>query len=69
MLSLMTRLLEELVRECQKFAPAFASIMQEARTLDMFYMPTRYPNGLGANLLLRSSMKRRMQNGVRAPQS
>lgn len=48
--SIMTHLLKELVRECQKFDPAFASIMQEARTLDMFYIPTRYPNGLGGEL-------------------
>ena len=48
--SIMTHLLKELVRECLKLDDAFQSIAQEAKYLDMFYIPTRYPNGLGGEL-------------------
>lgn len=48
--SIMTHLLKELVRECLKLDNAFEAITHEARNLDMFYIPTRYPNGLSGEL-------------------
>lgn len=48
--SIMTHLLKELVRECSKLHESFNAVMSDARTLDMFYIPTRYPNGLGGDL-------------------
>jgi hypothetical protein len=34
------------VRECVKLDPAFKELDDDARLLDQFYIPTRYPNGL-----------------------
>lgn len=48
--SIMTHLLKELVRECARFEAAFNQLAQEAKNLDMFYIPTRYPNGLSGDL-------------------
>ena len=33
-----------------KLERAFAAVRKDARTLDMYYVPTRYPNGLGGDL-------------------
>lgn len=35
-----------LAQECQMEDPRFAVIARECGRLDMFYIPTRYPNGL-----------------------
>jgi HEPN domain-containing protein len=43
-------MLKELVKEYPKIDESFNAIMNEARNLDMFYIPTRYPNGLGGDL-------------------
>jgi HEPN domain-containing protein len=48
--SIMTHMLKELVKECSKIDDSFQMVINEARTLDMFYIPTRYPNGLGGDL-------------------
>jgi len=48
--SIMTHMLKELVNECIKHDESFKILMNDARTLDMFYIPTRYPNGLGGDL-------------------
>lgn len=48
--SIITHSLKELARECSKLDESFAAISRDARTLDMFYIPTRYPNGLGGDL-------------------
>jgi HEPN domain-containing protein len=48
--SIMTHMLKELVNECIKHDESFKILMKDARTLDMFYIPTRYPNGLGGDL-------------------
>jgi HEPN domain-containing protein len=48
--SVITHSLKELVRECVKFDASFNKLSKVARTLDMFYIPTRYPNGLGGDL-------------------
>lgn len=49
--SIVTHSLKELVRECARLDGVFETIAQEAKTLDMFYIPTRYPNGLGGELV------------------
>ena len=48
--SIMTHSLKELTRECAKIRESFTTLATDARTLDMFYIPTRYPNGLGGDL-------------------
>jgi HEPN domain-containing protein len=48
--SIITHSLKELLTECSKLDDAFKSLSTNARTLDMFYIPTRYPNGLGGDL-------------------
>jgi len=37
--------IHDLLQEVRKFAPEFESV-SEARRLDEYYIPTRYPNGL-----------------------
>ena len=44
--AVLTHSLVDLVRHCAPVAPALASLEREARYLDQFYIPTRYPNGL-----------------------
>lgn len=48
--SIVTHSLKELVRECVRFDGAFETMKREAKTLDMFSIPTRYPNGFGGEL-------------------
>ena len=42
--------IHDLLQEVQKFAPEFESV-SEARRLDEYYIPTRYPNGLPGRAL------------------
>ena len=48
--SIITHSLKELITECKKLEPSFSELAGEARNLDMFYIPTRYPNGLAGDL-------------------
>ena len=48
--SIITHSLKELVRECKKQEKEFSELESYARTLDMFYIPTRRPNGLAGDL-------------------
>ncbi len=48
--SIMTHSLKELILNCIEFDRSFESLLTEGRTLDMFYIPTRYPNGIGGDL-------------------
>jgi HEPN domain-containing protein len=48
--SIITHSLKELLKECSKLDAAFNALSLHGRTLDMFYIPTRYPNGLGGDL-------------------
>lgn len=48
--SIITHSLKELIKECSRLEPTFERLSNAARTLDMFYIPTRYPNGLGGDL-------------------
>lgn len=42
--------IHDLLRELQRFAPEFEDV-SEARRLDEYYIPTRYPNGLPGTVL------------------
>jgi HEPN domain-containing protein len=44
--ALMTHSLVEMTQEAQKSKPGFPSILNQARELDLHYIPSRYPNGL-----------------------
>lgn len=48
--SVVTHSLKELLRECLRMDSSFSLLSKDARTLDMYYIPTRYPNGLGGDL-------------------
>lgn len=48
--SIITHSLKELVRESKKCEKGFYEIESYARYLDMFYIPTRYPDGLAGEL-------------------
>lgn len=48
--SILTPSLKELVRECKRLEASFGEIEGQARFLDMFYIPTRYPNGLAGDI-------------------
>jgi HEPN domain-containing protein len=48
--SIITHSLKELLKECLKFETSFDVLSKDARNLDMFYIPTRYPNGLAGDL-------------------
>ncbi|MGH9363332.1 MAG: HEPN domain-containing protein [Thermoanaerobaculia bacterium] len=44
--SVLSHSLADLVREAGALDASFASLLAEAKHLDAFYIPTRYPNGL-----------------------
>lgn len=48
--SIITHSLKELLKECLNIDASFKELSNDARTLDMFYIPTRYPNGLSGDL-------------------
>jgi len=48
--SIITHSIKELVRECKKSENGFSEVESYARRLDMFYIPTRYPDGLAGEL-------------------
>jgi HEPN domain-containing protein len=48
--SVLTHSLKQLVRECKRLEVSFREIEEPARLLDMFYVPTRYPNGLAGDI-------------------
>lgn len=48
--SILTHSLKELLKECLKLDTSFNALSNDARNLDMYYIPTRYPNGLAGNL-------------------
>ncbi len=48
--SIITHSLKELIKECSKINEDFSSLIRHAKKLDMYYIPTRYPNGLGGDL-------------------
>ena len=48
--SILSHSLKELLRDCQRVEKELAKLSEDARFLDMFYIPTRYPNGMGGDL-------------------
>lgn len=48
--SLTTHSLKILSREAAKRIKSFSKLSKEARTLDAYYIPTRYPNGLAGDV-------------------
>lgn len=46
----LSRSIHDLLQEVQRFAPEFEAV-SEARRLDEYYIPTRYPNGLPGTVL------------------
>jgi len=48
--SIITHSLKELVMECEKIDPIFSTLKSDAKTLDAYYISTRYPYGLGGDL-------------------
>lgn len=48
--SIMTHSLKELSMECEKIDPNLSKIKDAAHQLDMYYIPTRYPNGLAGDI-------------------
>jgi HEPN domain-containing protein len=48
--SIITHSLKELVHEATKIEGEFSKSKSKAKTLDLYYIPTRYPNGLAGNL-------------------
>ena len=48
--SIMSHSLTELIRECTKIERSFSALRPKAKSLDTYYIPTRYPNGLAGDL-------------------
>jgi len=48
--SIVTHSLKELLKECSKLDASFNVHSTDARNLDMYYIPTRYPDGLVGDL-------------------
>jgi HEPN domain-containing protein len=48
--SILTHSLKELVNKAKQLKEEFSTSESEAKTLDLYYIPTRNPNGLAGNL-------------------
>jgi len=48
--SIMTHSIRILIKECGKKQKDFLKLKEAARTLDTYYIPTRYPNGLDEDI-------------------
>lgn len=48
--SFITHSVKLLIKECGKRNKVFLGLMEEARALDTYYIPTRYPNGLDEDI-------------------
>ncbi len=44
--ALLTHSIVNMIRHCEKSIPPMAALLEEARRLDLHYVPSRYPNGL-----------------------
>ena len=47
--AILTHSIRDLVLECSRYEPGFGSLLDEAKVLDTYFIPTRYPNGLVGN--------------------
>jgi len=48
--SILSHSLKFLTKEASQLEPEFEKYIKEAKKLDMYYIPTRYPNGLGGEI-------------------
>lgn len=48
--AILTHALRQLVQDCVHFDPDFHLVLNDAKYLENFNIPTRYPNGLDADL-------------------
>ena len=47
--AILTHSIRELVLDCSKYESDFSNLVNQAKVLDTYYIPTRYPNGLVGN--------------------
>lgn len=47
--SVLTHSIRDLVLDCSKYEKDFSNLLSEGKTLDSYYIPTRYPNSLVGN--------------------
>ena len=47
--AVLTHSIRELVLDCSKYESDFRDFLSQAKVLDTYYIPTRYPNGLVGN--------------------
>lgn len=47
--SILTHSIRDLIIECSKYQREFKELVSQAKVLDTYYIPTRYPNGLVGN--------------------
>ena len=47
--AILTHSIRELVLDCSKYQTDFSNLISQAKVLDTYYIPTRYPNGLVGN--------------------
>lgn len=66
--ALMTHSLCEMVQEAAKQVSSVAALLEEARMLDLHYIPARYPNGLPSGCPHDFYGKKMADNAVRASQ-
>ncbi len=49
--SIYTHSVKILLNECKKLEKSFSQLLEYGKILDMFYIPTRYPNGLDTEIV------------------
>ncbi len=54
--ALLTHLLVEMVEESTATVPEARAVLEDARMLDLHYIPSRYPNGLMTGILVCHSL-------------
>ena len=47
--AILTHSIRDLILGCAKYEKDFANLISQAKVLDTYYIPTRYPNGLVGN--------------------
>jgi len=47
--AILTHSIRDLVLDCSKYEKDFSNLLSEGKTLDSYYIPTRYPNSLVGN--------------------
>jgi HEPN domain-containing protein len=67
--ALLTHSLVEMVREIGAQSPPIAVLLEEARLLDLHYVPARYPNGLPSGYPHKFYGKQTAENAVRAAET